>query len=121
MPETPPTSSVWAGRSTNWTRGTAIRGGRRVRPDTADLAGPGHHLLLTRCGPVVLLGTIGHERRYEDLLADAVTLELGGLSVKVLGLAALIRTKEEAGREKDRAVLDLLRQALQASETTRKR
>jgi hypothetical protein len=35
--------------------------------------------------------------------------------VRVLGLAALIRTKEEAGRDKDLAVLDLLRQALSAA------
>jgi len=89
--------------------------GRLLRPAAADLAGPGHHLLLTRCGPVDVLGAIGRGRRYEDLLDDAATIELGGLSVRVLGLAALIRTKEEAGRDKDRAVLDLLRQALRAS------
>jgi hypothetical protein len=33
----------------------------------------------------------------------------------VLGLAALIRTKEEAGRDKDHAVLSLLRQTLRES------
>lgn len=86
--------------------------GRLLRPDTQGLAGPGHHLLLTRCGPVDLLGAIGRGRAYEDLLPDAPIVELGGLSVRVLGLAALIRTKEEAGRDKDLAVLDLLRQAL---------
>ena len=89
--------------------------GRRLRPEIADLAGPGHHLLLTRCGPVDLLGTVGHNRDYHDLLPEAVLVELGGLSVRVLGLETLIRTKEEAGRDKDRAVLDLLRLALAAS------
>lgn len=89
--------------------------GRLLRPDTPGLAGPGHHLLLTRCGPVDLLGAIGRGRVYEDLLPDAPIVELGGLSVRVLGLAALIRTKEEAGRDKDLAVLDLLRQALSGS------
>lgn len=89
--------------------------GRLLRPDSADLAGPGHHLLLTRCGPVDLLGAIGRDRDYDRLLPDAPMVELGGLSVRVLGLEALIRTKEEAGRDKDRAVLELLRHALSAS------
>jgi hypothetical protein len=89
--------------------------GRMLRPDASGLAGPGHHLLLTRCGPVDLLGAIGRGRIYEDLLPDAPMVELGGLAVRVLGLEALIRTKEEAGRDKDLAVLDLLRQALSGS------
>ena len=95
--------------------------GRLLRPEASALAGTGHHLLLTRCGPVDLLGVIGHNRSYEDLLPDATDVDLGGLSVRVLGLAALIRTKEEAGRDKDRAVLDLLRQALRSSTPTGRR
>ena len=62
-------------------------GGRDLRPEATALAGDGHHLLLTRCGPV-----------------------------DVLGLAALIRFKEEAGRDKDRAVLGLLRETLREQE-----
>ena len=89
--------------------------GRLLRPETAALAGPGHHLLLTRCGPVDVLGAIGCGRSYEDLLPDAIAVDLGGLTVRVLRLAALIRTKEEAGRDKDRAVLELLRAALRGS------
>jgi hypothetical protein len=89
--------------------------GRLLRPEASALAGTGHHLLLTRYGPVDLLGAIGQDRSYEDLLPDTAIIELGGLSVRVLGLAALIRTKEEAGRDKDRAVLDLLREVLRAS------
>lgn len=73
--------------------------GRLLRPDASDLAGAGHHLLQTRCGPVDVLGAIGRD----------------GLTIRVLGLAALIQTKEEAGRDKDRAVLELLRQALRGS------
>lgn len=92
--------------------------GRLLRPETPALAGTGHHLLLTRCGPVDLLGAIGRDRSYEDLLPEAVAVDLGGVTVHVLGLAALIRTKEEAGREKDRAVLELLRQALRGSTPT---
>jgi hypothetical protein len=91
--------------------------GRVLRPATQDLAGTGHDLLLTRCGPVDVLGAIGHGLSYEDLLSDAVAVDLGGLTVHVLGLAALIRTKEDTGRDKDRAVLELLRQALRDSQS----
>jgi hypothetical protein len=87
-------------------------GGRDLRPDTGGLAGDGHHLLLTRCGPVDVLGQIGNGRRYEDLLPDAVTINVGNAIIPVLGLPALIRTKEEAGRDKDRAVLGILRRTL---------
>ncbi len=87
-------------------------GGRDLRPDTAGLAGDGHHLLLTRCGPVDFLGQIGKGRYYEDLLPDAVTINVGNAIIPVLGLPALIRTKEEAGRDKDLAVLGILRRTL---------
>ncbi len=90
-------------------------GGRDLRPETSALAGDGHHLLLTRCGPLDVLGQIGNGRRYEDLLPDAVTINVGSAIVRVLGLSTLIRTKEEAGREKDLAVLAILRQTLRES------
>jgi predicted nucleotidyltransferase len=61
---------------------------------------------------VDVLGQIGNGRRYEDLLPDAFAINVGGAIVRVLGLSALIRTKEEAGREKDLAVLRILRQTL---------
>ncbi len=86
--------------------------GRLLRPDASGLAGTGHHLLQTRCGPVDILGAIGRGRTYEDLLSGSAAIDLDGLTIRVLGLAALIQTKEEAGRDKDRAVLELLRQAL---------
>lgn len=89
--------------------------GRDLRPEPAALAGDGHHLLMTRCGPVDVLGQIGHGRRYENLLPDAIEVNIGGVSVRVLGLAALIQSKEETGREKDRAVLGILRQTLRES------
>jgi hypothetical protein len=89
--------------------------GRDLRPEPAALAGNGHHLLLTRCGPMDVMGQIGHGRRYEDLLPDSVQVDVGGFPVRILGLSALIRTKEEAGRDKDRAVLGILRQTLRES------
>ncbi|MGE0580603.1 MAG: hypothetical protein AB7P31_00510 [Steroidobacteraceae bacterium] len=90
-------------------------GGRTLRPDVSSLAGAGHHLLMTRCGPVDVLGSIGRGRNYEVLLPHALAVQLGGLTIRVLGLEVLIQTKEEAGRDKDRAALELLRRALRNS------
>jgi hypothetical protein len=87
--------------------------GRDLRPEARGLEGQGHHLLITRCGPLDVLGRIGLGRSYQDLIADSITRPLGEISVCVLGLEALIRTKVEAGRDKDRAVLPILRRTLE--------
>lgn len=89
--------------------------GRILRPDVQGLAGTGHHLLLTTCGPVDVLGTIGQGDGYDQLISDVVELQIGNYRVRTLGLAALIRTKEAAGRAKDLAVLAVLRRTLEES------
>ena len=53
-------------------------------------------------------GTTG----YDDLLRDADTMELGSVRVRVASLADVIRSKEAAGRKKDRQVLPTLRKLL---------
>lgn len=53
-------------------------------------------------------GTTG----YEDLLRDADTMELAGVRVRVASLADVIRSKEAAGRDKDRQALPTLRKLL---------
>jgi hypothetical protein len=57
--------------------------------------------LTTDLGDLDLLGEITGGGRYEDLLAEAVTIQLFGLSCRVLGLDSLIRVKRAAGRPKD--------------------
>jgi hypothetical protein len=48
-----------------------------------------------------------------DLLPDTVNIELSdGLEVRALTLAALVREKQELARDKDRAVLAVLRRTL---------
>jgi hypothetical protein len=89
--------------------------GRVLRPEPRALEGEGHHLLLTRCGPLDVLGNIGLGRSYQDLIADSIKLPLGEMTICVLGLEALIRAKIEAGRDKDRAVLPILRRTLEES------
>lgn len=93
--------------------------GRVLRPERAALAGPGHHLLVTTCGPIDLLGQIGGAATFESLLTESRIVTLGDLPIRVLDLPALIRTKEEAGRDKDRAVLALLRRTLAEREGRR--
>ncbi len=83
-----------------------------LRPAAPALAGPGHHWLLTRLGPLDVLGTVGAGKTYDDLVAQAVGIELRGRRIRVASLETLIALKQHAGREKDRAVLPLLRAVL---------
>jgi len=50
---------------------------------------------------------------YGDLARDAVQLTILGVDVHVASLADVIRSKEAAGREKDRLVLPVLRRLLE--------
>ncbi len=51
-------------------------------------------------------------RGYEDLQRDVVRMRVRGFDVPVASLADVIRSKEAAGRERDRAVLPGLRELL---------
>ncbi len=91
-----------------------IPGRRDKKPGPSHLASAGHQLLMTRFGPLDLLGTIGQGHDYGQLLSETVEVEIGGgLKVRVLSLERLVKTKEETGQEKDRAVLPVLRQVLE--------
>lgn len=57
---------------------------------------------------IVPSGTSG----YEDLVRSAVWMRLEDVDIPVASLADVIRSKEAAGREKDRAMLPTLRQLL---------
>ena len=86
---------------------------RQLRPGETHLASPGHQLLLTKFGPLDVLGMIGKSRTWEDLLGGTRTIEMEpGMVVRVLDLETLIAVKEELGFPKDTAMLPLLRQAL---------
>lgn len=88
------------------------RGDQKLRPIAENLASSGHHLLMTRYGPLDLLGTIGAERDFDSLLDHASELVVGELRLQVLNLDTLISVKEELNFEKDRAVLPTLRRTL---------
>src|ERR1035438_1107901 len=51
---------------------------RRLKPNASHLMSPGHHNLITNCGPLDVLGTIGRGLGYEDLLPDTIEMETGG-------------------------------------------
>ena len=88
---------------------------RRLRPGMSHLTSPGHQMLMTKFGPLDVLGHIGHGRTYSDLISHTVELEAGGgLKIRVLDLETLIAVKEEVGGEKDKAVLPILRSVLKA-------
>ncbi len=85
---------------------------QRLKPDLAHLSSPGYQLLMTRFGPLDLLGTIGAGRSYGDLLQHSDEIEMGNLRLRVLSLEKLIEVKEETGFDKDKAILPVLRQTL---------
>ena len=86
---------------------------KRLTPNARDLCGPGHHLLTTEAGPLDLLGTVVGDRAFEDLLPHAIEMAISeGIKVRVLDLVTLIAHKQELGRDKDRAVLPILRRTL---------
>ena len=89
------------------------QGERRLTPGAAHLASPGHQLLMTRFGPLDLLGTIGTDRGYEDLVEHTTELSVSGLQLRVLNLETLIQVKDEVGHEKDRVVVPILKRTLE--------
>lgn len=86
--------------------------GRHIEPDAAKLETMRTHLFMTELGALDVLRAIGDGLTYQDLADRTVTYELAELSVRVLELAAVIESKEQANREKDRAALPVLRQTL---------
>jgi hypothetical protein len=86
--------------------------GRHIEPDAEKLATLRLHLLLTELGALDVLGSIGNGLTYQDLLGRTLSYQLGESEVRVLELAAVIETKEQANRDKDRAALPVLRQTL---------
>ncbi len=76
--------------------------------------GNGVVFLITRFGPLDVLGSIGRSRGYDDLLPHTVDIVAGvGLRLRVLNLETLIAVKEEVGGAKDAATLPILRRTLE--------
>ncbi len=72
--------------------------------------------LITKHGDLDLVVSPAGTDGYRDLIRDADELKVAiepDLAVRVASLADVIRSKEAAGREKDRAALPLLRRTLE--------
>jgi predicted nucleotidyltransferase len=72
---------------------------------------------MTDAGPLDLLGSVGDGLTYADLLDDSIELALSDVTtVRVLNLRALLRLKEQLGRDKDKASLAVLRRTIEENE-----
>ena len=79
----------------------------------------GHQLLITKFGPLDVLGIIGNNHAYDDLLVHSEPMNIGdGTQITVVSLPLLIQSKEEVGHPKDQATLEILRETLRQKRTT---
>jgi hypothetical protein len=80
--------------------------------DARSLAGSSMLNLITRDGPLDIAMQPAGLSQFSDWDAGATDIEILGLTVRVAGLADIIRSKEAASRDKDLAQLPLLRSLL---------
>jgi len=83
-----------------------------MRPTKEDIMAGGHLLLMTRAGPMDVLGFIGENERYEDLIRESSDVSMALGSFRVLNLEELVRQKKATNRPKDQAALTLLEELL---------
>jgi hypothetical protein len=85
---------------------------RHLEPGPSHLFSPGHQLLETNAGPLDILGTMDQGKNYEQIIQYSEKMEIEGMTLQVLKLDFLIEVKQRAGRDKDIAVLPVLRNTL---------
>ena len=93
-----------------WTAGEPE--GIAFRHDAESLSAATVWNLVTDHGRLDLTFVPSGTSGFEDLERDAIHLTILGVEVDVASLADVIRSKEAAGREKDRLVLPVLRRIL---------
>jgi hypothetical protein len=86
--------------------------GRHIVPDAGKLNSLRIHRLLTDSGPLDIMESIGDGLTYMDLVNQTVDYEVGGFPVRTLNLETVIRSKEQARRDKDLMVLPILYRTL---------
>lgn len=82
------------------------------RHDAASLAGSSLLNLTTIHGDLDIVSAPSGTQGYVDLRRDAIEVTLRGTPVLLASLADVIRSKEAAGRDKDRRSLPVLRELL---------
>lgn len=78
--------------------------------DATSLAGSGFWNLTTKHGDLALTFQPSGTQGYADLKRDAIAVTLRGTPVLLASLADIVRSKEAAGRDKDRRALPILRE-----------
>lgn len=68
--------------------------------------------LTTKYGDLDITMTPSGTQGYADLVREAITVTIRGTPVRIASLADVIRSKEAAGRDKDRRSLPVLRELL---------
>jgi len=81
-------------------------------PTKEDILAGGHLLLKTRAGPLDVLGFIGDNQHYEDLVEASPEIQMAAGSVRILNIEELIAQKKFMGRPKDRVAAELLEEVL---------
>lgn len=66
--------------------------------------------LTTKYGDLDITQVPSGTQGYDDLKRDAIDIELGGVRIWLASLADIVRSKEAAGRDKDRVALPVLRE-----------
>lgn len=117
----------------NWTRLSAalteldarVRAAELDEPlpfghDADSLAASGVWTLTTKFGDLDITQMPSGTGGYDDLKRDALEIELSGVRICIASLADIVRSKEAAGRDKDRIALPVLRElvAMQLHEKT---
>lgn len=87
--------------------------------DADALAAAGTWNLTTKYGDLDISMVPSGTRGYDDLRRDAVEVTIKGVPVLLASLADIVRSKDAAGRDKDRRALPVLRELL-ARETRRR-
>ncbi len=73
--------------------------------------------LVTDLGDLDISFTPSGTRGFDDLRRDLRPMRVGDVQVPVASLADVIRSKEAADRERDRAILPILREMLERERT----
>jgi predicted nucleotidyltransferase len=89
---------------------------QQLKPKRSHLLSSGRQLLMTKAGPLDLLGTIGVGHSYNNLLEHTAELEAGGLHLRILNLEKLIEIKKETLTDKDKAILPILQRTLEETQ-----
>ncbi len=87
--------------------------GRDIRPTVERLATKKINLLETKLGPLDAMQRIGSGWSWDEVVDRSHVLKVGDLEVRVLELASIIESKVAANRDKDRAMLPVLRRTLE--------